>query len=175
MRHDQRAALAETFRLTNSIVAFRDCAARWEVADGLSQIHILEAHGRNPVHVRTSIERGFTADMSAMSSWVGGYLGNHPWLMRVDRLVAGAVALLPFAAVVVALARHRGRRLALVATMASSMAFVAALVDPSSQDRHTFVFRIAAFAIGLMALGDVDGYEGEAEATSVDKTFRTCK
>ena len=167
--------IAETFRLTDDTVAFRDCPELWEVVDEISQRDILEAHARNPVHVRASIERGFAPDMSAMAAW-GDYLGDHPWLMRFDQLAAAMVALVPLAAMAVGLIRRRGRMLALVAMAGLSMAFVAALVDPSSQDRHTFVFRIAACAIALLSLSEsatnVIDVEGAEAITAVDEASR---
>ncbi len=143
--------LAETFRLTDRPVDFADCPDLWPTVDAVSQLDLLAAHARNPIHITDSVERGFAADMYSMSRW-GGFHIDHAGLMGLARFPAGAVAVLPLAAAAAALARHRGRRLAAIAVLGSAMALVAALLDPSSQDRHTFVFRIAAFAVSLVAL-----------------------
>jgi len=148
--------IAETFRLTDRFVDYASCPELWRSVDAVSQFDILEAHFRNPVHVGGSLERGFFPDMYAMSLW-GDYPVDSPGLMTLDRFHAAAAALVPLMAVVVAVLRRRGRALALVAVLGSAMAMLAALVDPSSQDRHTLVFRIAAFAIALLALTEATG------------------
>lgn len=149
----QAQLIRETFRLTDRSVDFSGCPQLWRAVDAISQLDVLQAHIRNPIHIGSSIERGFSPDMYAMSVW-GDYPVDQQSLMTLDRLVAGAAALLPILALLFALLRHRGRRLALVALLGSMTALVAALIDPSSQDRHTLVFRLAAFAIALIAMTD---------------------
>jgi hypothetical protein len=162
----------ETFRLTDQPVDFAGCPDLWPAVDAVSQLDVLGAHLRNPVHITSSVERGFVPDMHAMSLW-GGYPVDSTGFTALTRVPTGAVALLPIAALVVALLRRRGRRLAAVAMLGSAMALVAALVDPSSQDRHTLVFRLAAFAIGLLALTEatsrVEDPGGNADEPRVDK------
>ena len=159
---DSEQLIAETFRLTDQPVDFADCPDLWPAVDAVSQLDLLAAHLRNPVHITSSVERGFVPDMYSMSFW-GGYHIDSTGLMTLDRFPAGGVALVPIAALAVALLRRRGRRLAAVALLGSAMALVAALLDPSSQDRHTLVFRVAAFAIGLIALTDATSADREID------------
>jgi hypothetical protein len=142
---------AETFRLTDQPIDYSTCPDLWPAVDEITQLDLLAAHLRNPVHLTSSVERGFAPDMYAMSYWSGYHIDSEA-VMSLDQLAAVAVALVPAGAMVVALLRRRGRRLAAVALAGSAVAFVAALLDPSSQDRHTLVFRVAALAIGLIAL-----------------------
>jgi hypothetical protein len=146
--------IAETFQLTDRIVNFRECSELWETTDRLSQVDVLVAHMENPKHVGASVERGFVPDMNAMALW-SKYSFTQPSLLAADRIVAGFVALVPLLAVVVALAVRRGRLVGLVGVSAVAMALAAALVDPTAQDRHTIVFRVAAFAIGLMTVSEI--------------------
>jgi hypothetical protein len=145
--------VAETFRPTDRIVAFADCDELWEVVDGLSQIDVLRAHASNPMFVTSAIERGFAPDLYAMAVWGSSPYGQDR-LTDLDRGLAGVVSLLPMLALVVALLRRRGRLLAGIAVLGSAMALCAALVDPTSQDRHTLVFRMIAFGIAMLALTD---------------------
>jgi hypothetical protein len=154
--------VAETFRLTDQPINFSTCPDLWPAVDAVSQLDLLAAHILNPVHVASSVERGFAPDMYSMSYW-GGYNIDSEAMMTLDRFPAAGVALVPILALAVALLRRRGRRLAAVALMGSAIALVAALLDPSSQDRHTLVFRIAAFTIGLMALTDATAADDEPE------------
>jgi hypothetical protein len=154
--------VAETFRLTDQPIDFSTCPDLWPAVDAVSQLDLLTAHIQNPVHLASSVERGFAPDMYSMSYW-GGYNIDSEAMMKLDRFPAAGVALVPILALAVALHRRRGRRLATVALLGSAMALVAALLDPSSQDRHTLVFRIAAFAIGLMALTDATAADDEPE------------
>jgi hypothetical protein len=154
--------IAETFRITDQPVDLADCPDLWPAVDAVSQLDLVEAHLRNPAYIPTSLERGFVPDMHAMSFW-GGYHIDSTALMALDRFPAGGVALVPLSAIVLALLRRRGRRLAAVALLGSAMALLAALLDPSSQDRHTLVFRVAAFAIGLIALTDATNTDRQDE------------
>jgi hypothetical protein len=146
--------LAETFQLTDKIVSFENCPKLWESVDNLSQIDVLAAHVGNPKYVAPSIERGFAPDMAAMALWSGYRFTQQP-LLSLDRIIACLVALLPALALGAAFAFRRGRVVAIIAAVGTSLAFASALVDPSSQDRHTIVFRVVAFALGLMALTEV--------------------
>jgi hypothetical protein len=143
--------IAETFQMTTNVVAFENCPALWAVVDHLSQTDILMMHLRSPKYVGDAIERGFAPSLYAMSLWSDYRWGPRPWL-SIDRWLAGLMALLPFAALAVSLARSRGRRLALVALAGTAFALAATLIDPSGQDRHALVFRVVAAAIALMAL-----------------------
>ena len=154
--------IAETFRLTDQAIDFTDCPDLWEAVDAVSQLDLLVAHARNPIHITSSVERGFVADMYSMSRF-GGFHVDHPGLMDLARFPAGAVALLPLAAAAAALVLRRGRRLAAIALLGSAMALVAALLDPSSQDRHTLVFRVAAFAVSLLALTEATNPDSEVD------------
>lgn len=146
--------VAETFVLTDRIVSFRNCPELWDVVDNLSQVDVLAAHIENPKYVGRAIERGFTPDMNAMALWSDYSFTQQP-LLSIDRIVAGLVALLPLLALGVSLVLRRGRLVALIAVTATSMALVAALVDPTGQDRHAIVFRVCAFALGLMAVAEM--------------------
>ncbi|HSM67148.1 MAG TPA: hypothetical protein VK860_12640 [Ilumatobacteraceae bacterium] len=145
--------IAETFRLTDRFVDYSRCAGLWDAVDDVSPIDLLTAHVRNPVHVGGAIQRGFTADMGSMAYWSAFPLDQQS-LMNADRVAAGALALLPALALAIAAGRRRGLRFAVVAILGTMMGLAAALLDPSSQDRHTFVFRIAALAVALLALTD---------------------
>ncbi len=155
--------LAETFRLTDRYVDFRQCPDLWDVVDDISQLDVLEAHVRNPSHVAQSVARGFAPDMYAMAFW-SSYPVDQTWVLTVDTGLAVVVALLPLAALGVALVTRRARCLALVAVLASMMAVVAALLDPSSQDRHTIAFRLAAMFIALLVLTDATDASDAAES-----------
>jgi peptidoglycan/LPS O-acetylase OafA/YrhL len=89
--------------------------------------------------------------MWAMSLWSKAPL-TQTTVMTVDRWLDGAASVLPFAAIVLALRRRRGRRLAAVALLGTALALAAALVDASGQDRHAVGFRVVAFGIALMSL-----------------------
>ena len=141
----------EVMRLADHTVSFEGCPELWAAVDDVSQVDVLTAHLRHPGHVGVSIERGFAPDMWAMAHW-SAYPFEQRWVLAVDRALAATISLLPLFAAGVCLARRRGRRLAGVALLGSCMALVAALVDPTSQDRHTIVFRLAAAAVALMAL-----------------------
>jgi hypothetical protein len=148
---DMTQLMFETFLVTDHVVGFEHCPDLWPAVDAVSQVDVLLAHARHPAHIRSAVERGFVANMTAMSEW-SGYRWGASWWLALDRWFAAALALLPCAAFVVALLRHRGRRLALVAMLGTCMAVVSTLLDPSSQDRHSMVYRIVAGAIALMAL-----------------------
>jgi hypothetical protein len=143
--------ILETFNLTDHRVDFRHCPDLWTAVDKVSQTDVLLAHLHNSRHVPLTIERGFAPNMWAMSLWSDAPFTQKP-LMSVDRWLDGFASALPFLALAVALWRRRGRRLALIALLGTAMAFAAALVDPSGQDRHTVAFRVIAFGIALMAL-----------------------
>lgn len=146
--------VAETFLLTDQIVNFRNCPELWDAVDNLSQIDVLAAHIANPKYVRPSIERGFAPNMNAMALWSDYSLTQQP-LLSIDRIVAVLVGLLPVLALGMSLVLRRGRLVALIAATATSMALVAALIDPTGQDRHAIVFRVCAFALGLMAVAEM--------------------
>ena len=143
--------VAETFLLTEDIVAFKNCPDLWAAVDDLSQADILLMHVRDPKYVDDSIERGFAPSLYAMTLWGGYQWGPQLWL-SIDRWLAGLMALLPIAAVAISLARAQGRRLALVALAGTGLALAAALIDPTGQERHALVFRVVAAIIALMSL-----------------------
>lgn len=143
--------ILETFNLTNRRVDFRHCPELWTAVDDVSQADVLVAHLHHSRHVPMTIERGFAPNMWAMSLWSDAPFTQKP-LMSVDRWLDGFASALPLLAVALALWRRRGRRLAAIAALGTVMAFGAALVDPSGQDRHTIAFRVIAFGIALMAL-----------------------
>lgn len=141
----------ETFLPTDRMVDFGDCDGLWAVVDDMSQLDVLIAHARNPIHTADSVERGFVPDLTAMAVW-GESTVQSSAIISADRWVAAAIAVLPVVALVVALARRRGRALALIAMVGSVMALFAVLVDPSGQDRHSIGFRVLAACIALLAL-----------------------
>ncbi|MFM2078374.1 MAG: hypothetical protein RJA49_2264, partial [Actinomycetota bacterium] len=155
---DMTQLMFETFLVTDQVVGFEHCPDLWPAVDEVSQLDVLVAHARHPAHIRSAVERGFAADMTAMSEW-SGYRWGASWWLGLDRLLAAALALLPCAAAVVAVMRRRGRRLAMIAMLGTAMAFVSTLLDPSSQDRHSMVFRVVAAAVALMALTDATAVE----------------
>lgn len=146
--------VAETFLLTDQIVSFRNCSELWEATDRLSQVDVLVAHAENPKYVGPSIERAFVPNLRAMALW-GEYSFTQSSLFAFDRIVAGFAALIPLLAFAAAMIVRRGRLLGVVGIASMAMALVAALVDPTSQDRHTILFRVAALAIGLMTVTEI--------------------
>jgi hypothetical protein len=143
--------IVETFRATKHIVGFEHCPELWGAVDRLSQMDVLVAHLHHSEHVPMTLERAFAPNMWAMSLWSDAPLQER-WELNIDRGIAGAFSMLPILALLVCVVRRRGRRLALVAVIGSGAALAAALVDPTSQDRHTIAFRVVAAAIALMAL-----------------------
>lgn len=164
--------MAETFLLTDRIVAFRGCDELWEVVDELNQVDVLLAHVANPNRLPSSLERGFAANMKAMAGWSGRYDLADSALLPLDRIVAAGVAVLPVAALGVALARRSGRRLACIALAASGCAVVSILVDPTGQDRHSIGFRVVAMAIAVAALTSRREADAESEADAVQDLER---
>ena len=143
--------VAETFNIASEDVGFENCAKVWAHVDEISQLDVLVAHLENPTHVSSALERGFAPDLHPQAGW-SGYPFEQQWIYDLERWPMGALALLPLAALAVCVVRRRGRVLAMAAVTGSLLAVVAVLVDPTSQDRHTIVFRIMAGALAIIAI-----------------------
>ncbi len=148
--------IAETFNTALDDVGFENCPKVWAHVDDISQLDVLVAHLKNPSHVGSSLERGFAPDLYPQAVW-SAYPFEQQWVYDLERWPMGALALLPLAALAVCVMRRRGRVIAMTAVTGSLLALVAVLVDPTSQDRHTIVFRIMAGVLAIIAITEATG------------------